>query len=343
MSEYIAPQHAASKRHLAHRAKILVAISPLLLASLLLIPNAPASAAPSNNPNFATLDYVQNAINNAANIGLTPIQNAITALQQQQAAQATQISSLQGSVANLQSLEANEGALFSNLQNSIASLQTQQSNNTSQINILQTSVNTIQSQQTTTTSQVSNLQTQETSETSLLTNLQNQVASQATTITSLQNSTSKSLKVFDANNQELGLLVDHEHLGDDMIYSTVLSRFIRIAQSQPNNLPNGLDENTAAVYQSSNCTGTPYNPISPDSYASIANDILSFSPTTFYIFNNSETPTTISTNSQGNWNWSSNHLDCTPDIRTNIQAYELHTTSLPFSTPIAFPLQYKYQ
>src|SRR5258708_18616141 len=94
MSKYTAPQRIPSKRRsLSHRTLIVLAAGFLVPALLLAIASTPVNAAPSNNPIFATIQDVRNAINAA----LAPIQNAIADLQTQQANQATQISNLQNS------------------------------------------------------------------------------------------------------------------------------------------------------------------------------------------------------------------------------------------------------
>src|SRR5258708_39576499 len=136
MTQYAVPQRAPrQRRSLSRRTLIVLAAGFLVPASLLAIASTPVNAAPSNNPIFATIQDVQNAINAA----LAPIQSAIASLQTQQANQATQISNL-------------------------------------------------------------------------------------------QSATSKSLKVYDANSQELGILVSHDsrtvNLIYDDVYSPALNRFI---------------------------------------------------------------------------------------------------------------------
>ena len=105
MTQYTAPRRAPrQRRSLLRRTLIVLAAGFLVPASLLVIARTPAHAAPSNNPIFATIQDVQNAINAA----LAPIQNAIADLQTQQANQATQISNLQNSTSkSLKAYDAN--------------------------------------------------------------------------------------------------------------------------------------------------------------------------------------------------------------------------------------------
>ncbi len=169
---------------------------------------------------------------------------------------------------------------------------------------------------------------------SAIANLQSQQANQASQISNLQSSIGKSLKVFDANGQELGILVDHTG-SYEVVYSQAINKFISLDEL------GGIDGRTGAYYQSNNCTGTPYEPNS----ASITNtnNLLPFSPQLFYIINSSDTPTTITTGSVSVWNDSVNHVICTPNSQTLTNAYQLHPVSLPFSTPVALPLQFKFQ
>lgn len=262
MTQYTAPQRTASKRRsLSRRAVTLLAAALLTPACLLAIAKTPVHADPSNNPIFATLQDVQNAINAA----LAPIQNAI------------------------------------------ADLQTTQATHTSQINDLQT-----------------------------------QQANQAQQISDLQGSTGKQLRAYDANGNEIGLLVNHGSAGNgsanDTIFSTVLDRFIYLNQIEITGNFFGFAIQTRAVFQSSDCTGTPYT-TDPSAF----NDILPYTPTTYYIVHYSEQPVSIYSGSLGTWDASTNSVHCVPDSANVPQAYQLYPVTLPFPVPIAFPLQFKYQ
>jgi hypothetical protein len=257
MPRYAAPQRTPRhRRSLSRRTLIVFASGFLVPASLLAIARTPVNAAPSNNPIFATVQDVQNAINAA----LAPIQNAIADLQTQQANQATQISNL-------------------------------------------------------------------------------------------QSATSKSLKVYDANGQELGLLVNHNsrtgNLLFDMVYSPALNRFIYLYESSfgfANVFFGGFANIVTASYQSSDCTGTPYQVAPPsDFHNSDTDSILPFTPQIYYEFTDAEGPSTITTNSDGSWNAATNQFVCVSQTRTDVTAYQLHQVNLPFSAPIAQPLQFKYQ
>jgi len=94
MTKYAAPRHTPHKhRSLSRLTTILIAAVLLLPITLLAITKAPVSAAPSNNPIFATIQDLQNSINAA----IAPIHNTLVSLQQQQTTQAIQISNLQNS------------------------------------------------------------------------------------------------------------------------------------------------------------------------------------------------------------------------------------------------------
>ncbi len=249
MPRYTAPQRTPrQRRSLSRRTLIVLAAGFLVPASLLAISRTPAHAAPSNNPIFATIQDVQNAINAA----LAPIQNAIAGLQTQQANQATQISNL-------------------------------------------------------------------------------------------QDSTTKSIKVYDANGQVLGIVTTYDG-SNDTIYSPTLARFIYLRIGDQS-YDGTFSPNGSANYQSTNCTGTPY--INTDQ--TTAFNTLFAGPDNFYIVPNSETPTTITTNSVQYWDSIHNQYSCCPSTTctfgspSTIQAYQLHQVTLPFSVPLALPLQFKYQ
>lgn len=87
MSKYTAPQRTLNKRSLSRRARIILVAGLLLPVSLLAMTKVPVGATASNNPIFATLQDVQNAINTA----LSPIRSAIAGLQSEQASQPSKL------------------------------------------------------------------------------------------------------------------------------------------------------------------------------------------------------------------------------------------------------------
>src|SRR5260221_3289270 len=94
MARYAAPQHTPHKRRVLSRGTQILSVTVFLLfISMCIIARSAVRAAPANNPIFATIQDVQNAISAA----VSPIQSAIANLQTQQANQATQISNLQNS------------------------------------------------------------------------------------------------------------------------------------------------------------------------------------------------------------------------------------------------------
>jgi hypothetical protein len=146
--------------------------------------------------------------------------------------------------------------------------------------------------------------------------------------------------LYDANGQELGILVNNDVRSGNLIYDTVyspaLKRFIYLYEQSF-----GFANKTSASYQSSDCTGTPYQIEVGEFHNSIANDVMPFTPQIYYTFVGSESPSTVTTNSDGSWDTSANQFVCTSQVRANISAYQLHQVNLPFSPPIAEPLQFK--
>lgn len=185
---------------------------------------------------------------------------------------------------------------------------------------------------------------------SAITNLQKQQSTQAQRIASLQNSTDKQLKAYDANGNALGVVVGVGNNGAT-IYSPLLNEFLHIATNSyyenPNN--NGgffasgignVDQQLGTIYyQSNDCSGTPYASIAQ---GFTTNSVLPFSPTEFYTYHPSDTMTTITANSQRQ---DSNYpIACQP-ISSGYTAHvwPVYPVTLPFPTPIAEPVQFKYQ
>jgi len=179
------------------------------------------------------------------------------------------------------------------------------------------------------------------------TNQATQLSSQQSAITNLQNNTSnKALRVYDANGQELGIVVDHNG-PFSTIFSPTMQKFIYIqidTDTGTNASIYGQFRGTQAFYQSSDCTGTPYIDALSVTNESLSNDLIVFTPQAFYTILNSDTPITISPKSVAAWSYGANSLKCFANTGPDIQAYPLtHQVSLPFTIPLALPLQFKYQ
>lgn len=263
MSQYTAPHRATSKRSLSRRTRLVLLTSLLVPASLLAIAKSPVHANPNSNPIFATLQDVQDAINTA----LTPVNNAIASLQQQQTTQSQQISSL-------------------------------------------------------------------------------------------QNAGSKALHVYDANGQDLGLATDHSG-NQTTVYSPTLQRFIYLNINNISSINGNLTSNAVVYFQSNNCTGTPYSIVEgntpydipytlPD--ATVANitpnDLLQVSPQHFYVIPDGATPTFMAPSSEQYWISGTITTGCFTgpfNFQPEPHAYALQQVSLPFTLPLALPLQFKYQ
>jgi hypothetical protein len=179
---------------------------------------------------------------------------------------------------------------------------------------------------------------------STIADLQTQQANQATQISNLQSASNKALHVYNANGQDLGISTFHSGAANT-IYSPTLQRFIYLYftdSSIDGDFNTGATGSTA-YYQSTDCTGTPYTlPLfaNPDGWTS---DLIPVSPQAFYIIPDHAPTTTVSINSALQWDTSSHQSLCHFYSLPNTQAYQLQTVSLPFTTPLALPLQFKYQ
>jgi len=179
---------------------------------------------------------------------------------------------------------------------------------------------------------------------STIADLQTQQANQATQISNLQSASNKALHVYDANGQDLGISTFHSGSAN-YIYSPTLQRFIYLYFTD-SSIGGDFDPGatgSAAYYQSTDCTGTPYALAlfaNPNSYTS---DLIPVSPQAFYIIPDHEPTTTVSINSVPQWDTSSHQALCHFYALPNAQAYLLQPITLPFTIPLALPLQFKYQ
>jgi len=174
--------------------------------------------------------------------------------------------------------------------------------------------------------------------------LQTQQANQATQISNLQSASNKALHVYDANGQDLGISTFHSGSANH-IYSPTLQRFIYLYFTD-SSIDCDFDPGatgSSAYYQSTDCTGTPYTLTlfaDPNSYTS---DLIPIDTQTFYIIPDHAPTTTVSINSVLQWDTSSHQALCHLYALPNAQVYQLQPVSLPFTVPLALPLQFKYQ
>jgi hypothetical protein len=192
---------------------------------------------------------------------------------------------------------------------------------------------------------------------SAIANLQQQQTTQANQISNLQNAPSKSLKAYDANDQELGLAVDHTG-NQTTIYSPTLQRSIYLSINNITSINNDLASNVSVYFQSPDCTGTAYALADRDTPYNISytlpngtttyitpNDLIAVGPQHFYVIPDSETATFMQPNSMQYWT-GGNSVGCFTgpfNFQPEPHAYALQQVNLPFTLPLALPLQFKYQ
>jgi len=205
---------------------------------------------------------------------------------------------------------------------------------------------------------IAGLQTKQTN----LQTQQNNLATQISNLQGSQGSTGSALTVYDANGTKLGLLINH-HGYSDTIYSSALGKFIEISDNEHGNsvgvkvliidssgIGNILSTFSPIYYQSTDCSGTPFlstlPPLDESSYGTLANDVMSFGDgKTYFVFHVAESPQTFTPGSYKTYDAQSATATCTPDGSStdNRQYSQLYPVSLPFSLPVAEPLQFKYQ
>jgi hypothetical protein len=103
-------------------------------------------------------------------------------------------------------------------------------------------------------------------------------------------------------------------------------------------------------YQSTDCSGTPFlstlPPLDTSSYGTLANDVMSFGDgKTYFVFHVGEPAQTFTPGSYKTYDAQSATAKCTldGDSNDNRQYSQLYPVSLPFSLPVAEPLQFKNQ
>jgi len=146
----------------------------------------------------------------------------------------------------------------------------------------------------------------------------------------------KSLKVFDADGNELGLLVDYDH---NKIFNETLGKIF---------LLNLNPDNTASLpwtdiqFSTDDCSGTPYLYISDVDMSKKGNEIISPGPGYYYIVNKTIPNTTINMRSVLHFAYdSSRTVICQGNIGFGNVVRTLNRISLPFTEPIKTPLEYK--
>ncbi|HSX47234.1 MAG TPA: hypothetical protein VLF63_00525 [Patescibacteria group bacterium] len=163
---------------------------------------------------------------------------------------------------------------------------------------------------------------------------------QDTTLRSLQNSANIALAIYDSNGTKLGPLINHNG-HTDITYSNVLNKFVYIADNEyvessetsSASDSNGIANKVSAIYyQSSDCTGTPYS----ITYDVDANNVMSWSPSEYYVYHSPEQPTSITANSVITIG-----ANCRQIVQPIPQVWQIYHVNLPFTLPIAEPIQIK--
>ena len=155
-----------------------------------------------------------------------------------------------------------------------------------------------------------------------------------TRVTDLENvpspspTTQKELKTFDNDGNELGLFISRT----SFLY-VPLGRIVVLSDAQIGARRNDV------WYQSTDCTGQAYAPISERDYWSLANEIYPVGPGKYYMVDRGPG---ISVGLNSLQRYSGGAFPCL-SASTGGNAWSLTPVTLPFSEPIALPLEYKYE
>lgn len=174
-----------------------------------------------------------------------------------------------------------------------------------------------------------------------LTGLETSVNSNTSRIVALENTptpTSKAVKVFDKNGVELGIFMETIFDGYHVfnIFVPSIERYVRIYTAP---YSGEVGPRTHVVFTNTNCTGTVYTrEITPQTFEILANQVIPISSGTYYALDLNGSQTSIVANSS----LSSSGCHTDQNVGT-FDVYPLIPVVLPFSEPVALPLQYKYQ
>ncbi|HYT41515.1 MAG TPA: hypothetical protein VEP90_04170 [Methylomirabilota bacterium] len=188
-----------------------------------------------------------------------------------------------------------------------------------------TSITTINATLSPIPTQIQNLQNQQGQSSQNISSLQSSTSTLAASIETLKSSQGKAIHVLDANNQDLGLLID-----GGTVFNTTLSLIIPIDTSSGYV---GLHD-PYAYYTTSNCTGTPYYPTNYVGYLIQMNG-------TYMKVDTSSPSLTLTVHSDHGL--SEPLSNCYPASGTMSNLYTITQVNNPYQNPVTLPLQYKYQ
>jgi len=143
----------------------------------------------------------------------------------------------------------------------------------------------------------------------------------------------QTIKIFDANNTELGPLIKYRYGNEKEFYYSPIQRIVHIT-------PNGtIGRSVAVFYPTFDCTGTPYSRDNPLDFNENVSQLLN-SGGSFFILDRDTPETTVTLCSMGVASGTCDPTNGTSCIAPTTETRELMPVSLPFDDPIAMPLRY---
>jgi len=136
---------------------------------------------------------------------------------------------------------------------------------------------------------------------------------------------SKNLKTFDNNGNELGIYID-----TDTFFETSLQKRIKLDNGE-------VIAKTPIYFESSDCSGTAYLVLGSTSLSGFINDIISAGRNKYFVLNRQAAGEIKTYNSA-----ISGGTSC-KTVTMSYSGLPLIPVTLPFSLPVAMPLEYKYQ
>lgn len=181
--------------------------------------------------------------------------------------------------------------------------------------------------------QIQNLQNQQGQLSQNITSLQSSTSALAASIEAMKSSQGKAVHVLDANNQDLGLLINGG-VGGALVFNTTQSLLIDIEIDKATGSAFVGSTDPYGYYTTSNCTGTPYFPSNYVGLLFQVNGTYMKVDTTF---------PSVTLTVHSDHGLSEPLSNCYPASGTMSNLYTITQVNNPYQNPVTLPLQYKYQ
>lgn len=147
----------------------------------------------------------------------------------------------------------------------------------------------------------------------------------------------KAIKVFDKNNQELGIFIENQEYSRYIIFLPNFNRYLKFEITEDNNIK--YLNNIGDLYETTDCSGSPYIGIPNYQRSWIDNEIFHFFNRYFIL----EKTTVLQSMSEKSYNDGEGNCVQTGSPITVEDVYKLTEIPNIYPNPIVFPLQLRYE